>query len=505
MNKLYDEMRMTLLKEYKIRNNNSSFDDFLFSNHLFYLLPESFSPKVKGILFFNKTINQLQKQYICLLNEFASKNEISIIFVKGVILASQLYDNPNLRLSSDIDIFVKEKDMQIIENFLINDGFVKEIDDTGFHSSFIKQEGKSAIIIEVHNNLFVLSAEAFSLIKSLPIPQIKKRNIVYNNQQVCVLDYTFEFLYLFIHILRHFIDSTIHNRLYILSKYPISRILELVIYIYKFHDEIDWEYINNYLNKLHIGTLINNFLNIFKSFISFNIKIDADDSVEVFKNTTFFEIYSIISNLPFFDYIFLDPNQLWSKAVLIRNSRKENLIFKGQKYELKLQTQNHIFTNLSNYTVSTDIINNELVFNFYYPSSQKFEKRHKLLWKSDTVEIILFNMNTNKETIYHRFFIFKDNKNSIEIYEDDYRKYLRGSFYNESLLNKGVKGYFYKYENENCISIFINPKEFNIKIEKLLFDIAININNKNEYIKLSLSEDNPENYLLPFNYARIAN
>ena len=84
MNKLYDEMRMTLLKEYKIRNNNSSFDDFLFSNHLFYLLPESFSPKVKGILFFNKTINQLQKQYICLLNEFASKNEISIIFVNSL-------------------------------------------------------------------------------------------------------------------------------------------------------------------------------------------------------------------------------------------------------------------------------------------------------------------------------------------------------------------------------------------------------------------------------------
>lgn len=504
MNNFYKEMRCVLLEEYKKYKNKASFDDFLFKNHLFYLLPESYSSKVKCMIFFNKIKKQLQEKYIGLLNKFADKNAITIIFVKGIILANQLYDNPRNRFSSDIDILVNKKDILLVENFLIKEGFRKETDKTGFHSSFIKTEKNNEVIIEVHNKLFVLSADAFSLIKSIPIKKIHTRKIEYNEQQFYVLNHTYEFLYLFIHILRHFIDGTIHSRLYLLSKYPISKIIELVLYINKYNCKINWLFIKNYLNKLHIGTLINNFFKIISYFIpTFNMRVNEIDSVSVFKNTTFFELYLIISKFPSFDYIFYIPNQLWAKAISISNSKKQKLIGKKIKNHLVLQTKGQKCYDFSNFTVSVNIRNDELIFSLYFPKNKKFEKRRNLLWQSDTLEIILFNINSQKTTFYHRFFVYKNKTNDIEIYEDDYRKYTKDNFYNEILINKGIKGKFQKYKNENCISIFIKPKLFGITIKQLLFDIAININKKNEYIKLSLNENNPEKYLLPINFSRI--
>lgn len=506
MNKFYKEMRCILLEEYKKYRNKTSFNDFLFKNHLFYLLPESYSSKVKCMIFFNKIKKQLQEKYISLLNKFADKNAITIIFVKGIILASQLYDNPEIRFSSDIDIFVDKKNILLVENFLIKKGFRKEIDKTGFHSSFIKIENSNEIIIELHNKLFVLSADAFSLIKSIPIKKIHARKIEYNKKQFYVLNHTFEFLYLFIHILRHFIDGTIHSRLYLLSKYPISKIIELVLYINRYNCQINWSFIEKYLNRLHIGTLINNFFKIINCFISsFNMQINEIDSISVFKNTTLFELYLIISKLPAFDYIFYVPNQLWAKAILISNSKKQKLISNKIKNHLILQSTKPYCYDCSNYIVSINIINDELIISFYFPKSEKFETRKKLLWQSDTLEIILFNMNYQETTFYHRFFVYKNKTNDIEIYEDDYRKYTKDTFYNEILINKGIKGKFQKYKNENCISIFIKPKLFDIIIKQLLFDIAININKKNEHIKLSLNENNPEKYLLPINFSRIKN
>lgn len=106
MDSFYMEMRKKMFDVYQHYNNKVTFDQFLFKNHIFYLLPDSYSPKIKGMIFLNKEKKQLQEKYIEFLSNFANSKKIKIIFLKGLVLASRLYANPDLRLSGDIDIYI---------------------------------------------------------------------------------------------------------------------------------------------------------------------------------------------------------------------------------------------------------------------------------------------------------------------------------------------------------------------------------------------------------------
>lgn len=54
------------------------------------------------------------------------ENEIKAIFLKGPVLADDLYGDVSLRTSSDLDILVPIKDLEKIEQFLTINGYVKD-------------------------------------------------------------------------------------------------------------------------------------------------------------------------------------------------------------------------------------------------------------------------------------------------------------------------------------------------------------------------------------------
>lgn len=497
-------MRKKMFDVYQHYNNKVTFDQFLFKNHIFYLLPDSYSPKIKGMIFLNKEKKQLQEKYIEFLSNFANSKKIKIIFLKGLVLASRLYANPDLRLSGDIDIYIEEeKNYKIIEELLIKNAFVKKKDETGFHTGFSKIENNNEIIIEVHRKLYVSSAEVFSLIKSVPVQEIKTGTVSYKCNNINVLDYSYEFLYLFMHSLRHFVDGTIHPIFFILSKYPVVRIIELVLYVNKFMELIDWEFIKDYFNKLKIGTLINNFLNLIRIFVpAFDLKIECHDSKNIFKGEVFFELYREISKFDPFDYIFYNSNQLWTKTVLLNNLKKQNEITLKKRYKLKIQKSNGNNIDLSKYSVEVDISNNNMIFSFFYPKKELFMEKKDFLWRSDSIELILFELEQHQKTFYHRFFSVRDN-NVIVTFEDDYRRYSKGNYYNEIMVTEGVVGIVKPNEKENCILIEINSDVFNFDIYNVFFDFVINLNTSDGLIKLSLNEVDPNKYLLPFNYSRL--
>ena len=496
-------MRETLFDAYKAYSNKYSFDEFLFRNHIFYLLPDSYSAKVKSMFFFTRKKKRLQEKYIELLAEFADLTKIKIIFLKGLVLANNLYRDPDLRLSGDIDIYIEEKDYKIIEGLLISYSFSVEKDETGFHIGFFKIEDNSEIVIEVHQKLYVSSAEAFSLIKSVPVRCINTRVVSYRCKKVNVLDYSYEFLYLFMHSLRHFVDGTVHPIFFILSNYPVARIIELVLYVHKYQKFIDWKFIRDYLNKLKIGTLINNFLRLISIFIpEFNFEVNSYDSRNVFKNEVLFELYKEISEFNSFDYIFLNSNQIWTKAVLINNTKNKNGINLKQKYGLKIQKAEVFQADVGRYSVTVDLLNNKMFFSFYYPKEETFMERKDFLWMSDSIELILFVLDQQEGSFYHRFFSFRNN-DYIETYEDDYRQYRDGNFYNEIKVTEGIIGSVKSLEKENCILLELDLDKFDLKVQNLFFDFVINLNIGNELLKLSLSESDPNKYLLPFNYSKL--
>jgi hypothetical protein len=60
------------------------------------------------------------------INNICIENQIRIIFLKGPILANELYGNISLRTSADLDILISINDLEKMEKLLSNYGYVKD-------------------------------------------------------------------------------------------------------------------------------------------------------------------------------------------------------------------------------------------------------------------------------------------------------------------------------------------------------------------------------------------
>ncbi len=81
---------------------------------------------------------------------------IEVIALKGSVLADQLYVNPELRSTIDIDLLVREDDLTRVETLLLETGYtpstVKDDIEHPFHHVFYRQ-GRLPIMLELHWNL----------------------------------------------------------------------------------------------------------------------------------------------------------------------------------------------------------------------------------------------------------------------------------------------------------------------------------------------------------------
>lgn len=73
-----------------------------------------YSVLARYLLFENKTVDILQ--------EFESAG-ISVIILKGMILATTVYDSPAQRDMNDVDLLVKRRDLSLVHKLLLNKGF----------------------------------------------------------------------------------------------------------------------------------------------------------------------------------------------------------------------------------------------------------------------------------------------------------------------------------------------------------------------------------------------
>jgi hypothetical protein len=74
--------------------------------------------------------NTFQMLYLCsemeYINNLCSENQIRVLFLKGPILANDLYEDLSLRTSVDLDILISFADLAKMENLIIKSGYVKD-------------------------------------------------------------------------------------------------------------------------------------------------------------------------------------------------------------------------------------------------------------------------------------------------------------------------------------------------------------------------------------------
>jgi hypothetical protein len=91
------------------------------------------------------------------INQFFVDNKIRTLFLKGPFLAEILYGDLSLRTSSDLDILVSMKDLEVVEGLLLQMGYVKDdyiqtiLNDWKWrHHHFAFYHPKTKVKVEVH-------------------------------------------------------------------------------------------------------------------------------------------------------------------------------------------------------------------------------------------------------------------------------------------------------------------------------------------------------------------
>lgn len=74
----------------------------------------------------NKLVNNSYVKEMAFLNQIAANNNIKISFFIGLFEAYDLYDDPQFRSSSDLDLLVSRKDALNFINICLNNGYYFE-------------------------------------------------------------------------------------------------------------------------------------------------------------------------------------------------------------------------------------------------------------------------------------------------------------------------------------------------------------------------------------------
>lgn len=194
------------------------------------LVPEPYLERLdrsyKGTLFKNVAISA---EMDSVLGNF-DKNGISVIALKGAILAEQLYGNPGLRPMSDIDIMVKSEDLPRAGSLLLEMGYQQMEADLdrphAFHESPYYRQGPISLYIELHWNLDNPKLVA------IPLQEIWQRaqSIQIRGKTIKVLSPEDNMLFLMVHMHKH-------------SDNTLKSLIDVMLMIKKYQGILDWDYI----------------------------------------------------------------------------------------------------------------------------------------------------------------------------------------------------------------------------------------------------------------------
>lgn len=109
----------------------------------------------------NVARNMVLYQELGKVLELLRRDNISVIALKGVHLATAVYRNIALRPMGDIDLLVKQTDLLRVQEILVEQGYIASKEEIGFSQEHLPQyKKKGSLIVEIH---FHIVGSPFSL------------------------------------------------------------------------------------------------------------------------------------------------------------------------------------------------------------------------------------------------------------------------------------------------------------------------------------------------------
>lgn len=190
-----------------------------------------------------------------IINVFESEN-IDYYVLKGIILAD-LYPHPEYRHSCDIDIHIDESQLEKSMTAFKNIGYTYKLghNSESDHKFYTPEN----YMIELHIQLF---SEFYEKHKNIfdKINLRSQKYAVYHNIsgiQIRTIACNEFFIYLICHIVKHFIGSGL----------DIRQLMDLSIYLNKYGDTLNFDYIFDIMQQIDIKECMLSFMYICRNFL----------------------------------------------------------------------------------------------------------------------------------------------------------------------------------------------------------------------------------------------
>lgn len=175
----------------------SSLPAGLFPRHIFEKLYVDFQKSVARDAQRTKLLN--------LLSDFCEEEQIDVLPLKGSFLRDY-YPQTDMRYMIDIDILIREKDLEKISAFLIRRGFVLRSSGSVHDEYFCKRTG---VIVEVHKKLIAQGKTNYPFFE-----QVWERAVLCKGRKYSYrMDYSDFYVYMAEHSVHHFFHGGITARM----------------------------------------------------------------------------------------------------------------------------------------------------------------------------------------------------------------------------------------------------------------------------------------------------
>ena len=220
---------------------------------------------------FRYIFSQIQRtnHFLEVYKKLSEKN-IKILVFKGIIFRN-MYNNPDDRISSDVDILIKKEDYEKVKEFFLSEGF--EFIDKGEECAYFSKS--TGLCIEVSTSLFSHESKAYGHLNKL-FEDVFEKSIKINIDKIDILTLSHEqhLIYIVFHNMKHFLTGG----------FGIRQVADFSKYIETYGEYINWEKFWSDLKDLNYDTFALNLIEISLKYLGFN-----DDKITYPDNITSFD------------------------------------------------------------------------------------------------------------------------------------------------------------------------------------------------------------------------
>lgn len=163
---------------------------------------------------------------------------IDCIPLKGSVL-KQFYPSPELRMMSDLDILYRSEQKKEVETMMMSKGYEKG-PEINYHEEYFRRPFMN---VEMHHTLFSEEESFADYFESI----WERAKIVDGKNHLYYIEWEEFYVFMLAHVAKHFRDGGT----------GIRSIIDVWQFINKMKDRLDWNYLEEKLEKAHLKTFNN--------------------------------------------------------------------------------------------------------------------------------------------------------------------------------------------------------------------------------------------------------